>query len=77
MNFGEYLRKKGWTYEGLADVLGISKQAVFQWVNGDTKPSKKTYAELLKVLKLQDWQLPRTKPFVYCRRKPNSLVVNK
>lgn len=30
--------------------LGISKQAVYKWINGQSKPSKKHFAEILKLL---------------------------
>lgn len=59
-----YLRKKsGYSQEALAEKLGVSRQAVSKWENGDADPEigkLKLLAELFQVS--TDWLLSDTEP---------------
>ena len=45
----EARRKRGYTLESIGDELGVSKQAVFRWLAGATRPSN----AVLKVVELK------------------------
>jgi transcriptional regulator with XRE-family HTH domain len=43
--------EKRWTVEVFANELGVTRQTVYNWINGDKKPPLKRIAKIAKVLK--------------------------
>ena len=54
MTLVEWLRIKGWSPADLADQIGVSRQAVYGWLNGEFYPA---YENLLSLSEITEGQV--------------------
>lgn len=52
------IKRSGYTYESLAEALGVSREAVNQYCSGKRKPKQRTLLRLLRLTDVQAKDIP-------------------
>lgn len=52
-----FLKRERWTVDAFAKELGVTRQTVYNWINGDRVPPIKRVGEIAKVLKCRPQSL--------------------